>query len=747
MSSGAVSLLDTIPGTIDASPNPKGCAMPTAGTTVIRGACPHDCPDTCAWLVTVEDGRAVKLVGDPEHPFTRGGLCAKVNRYLDRAYAPDRVLHPMRRVGPKGAGDFERISWDAALDEIAGRLRQVVAEDGGEAVLPYSYMGTQGLVQSASMDRRFFARLGATRLVRKICASTATAGIYATNGSVESVLPEDIVHSRFIILWGTNTIVTNLHLWPFVREAKAAGATVVVIDPLKTRTAAAADWHVQPLPGTDAALALGMMHVIVREGLHDREYVEQYTLGFDQLARRLDEYPPERVAEITGLSAHDIVRLARAYATTRPALIRTLVGMEHRRHGAMALRTIACLPAVTGAWRDLGGGLCHITATYSAGPLDHAAAEMPELENPATRSVNMVQLGRALTDPDMQPPVRALVVYNSNPAVIAPNQQRVLAGLQREDLFTVVIEQLLTDTARHADIVLPATTQIEHLDLMWSWGQTYLALNQPAIAPQGEALPNSEIFRRLAARMGFDEPCFRQTDEDIVRAALVSDDPLLDGIGFERLQRDGWARVAVSDDHRPFAQGGFGTSSGKCEFYSAWLESRGEDPLPVWQPARESLVGDASIKARYPLSLVTSKSALHFLNSSYTGMEHHRRAEGEPLLDLHVDDARARGIEDGDRVRVFNARGSVSARARLSERVRPGVAALPHGWWACLSPSGTSANALTSDGLADWGGGGDFYDTMVEVALDDAVADELPADVERAFGNAVRAATVEGGNA
>jgi len=684
--------------------------------TVVKGACPHDCPDTCAWEVTVEDGRATRLVGAADHPFTHGGLCAKVNHYLDRVYGPERLLHPLRRVGPKGDGRFERVGWEEALADIAARLKEIVATHGGEAVLPYSYMGTQGLIQGSSIDRRFFARLGATRLVRAICANTGSAGAYATLGTNIGILPEDIAHARFIVLWGTNTVVTNLHLWRFIRQAKEAGATVVVVDPVRTRTAEAADWHVRPLPGTDAALALGMMQVIVAENLHDADYVERYTLGFEQLRQRLTEYPPERVARLTGLAEEEIVRLARAYAGGAPSLIRTLVGMEHRAHGGMAFRTISCLPALTGAWRHRGGGLLFLTAGLHFEALNADAVEMPELEDTSIRKVNMVQLGRALTDPTLQPPIKALIVHSSNPAAIAPSQNLVFEGLRREDLFTVVHEQLLTDTARHADYVLPATTQVEHLDLVWSWGHDYLTLNLPAIEPVGEAIPNTELFRRLAAAMGYSEEYFGDSDLDLVRLALISDHPHLAGITYESLLRDGWARLKLPEGWRPFAEGGFPTRSGRCEFFSEQLAQQGLDPLPTFQPSPESAAGNPALAARYPLSLITGKGALHFLNSSYGGLERHRKAEVEPRLDLSPPDAAARGIADGEMVRVHNDRGSVQLRARVGDRVRPGVCSMPSGWWASLSPGGSSANALTRDGIADMGGGGDFQDTLVEVS-------------------------------
>lgn len=686
-------------------------------TKLVRGACPHDCPDTCAWQVTVRDGTAVKLLGDPDHPFTRGGLCAKVNHYIERAYSPDRVLYPMRRLGPKGEGKFERVSWDDALDEIAARLQGIIERDGPTAIFPYSYMGTQGLIQGRSIDRRFFARLGATQLERAICGSASSSGIAATIGTNTGMLPEDIARSRFIILWGTNTVVTNLHLWPFIREAKEAGATLVVIDPLKTRTASEADWHIQPMPGTDAALALGMMHVIVNEGLHDADYVARYTLGFDQLCQRLAEYSPERVAEITGVSSEEIISLARAYSSNegRPSAIRTLVGMEHHANGAMTLRTIACLPALVGAWRDLGGGLMHMMASLHFQALNAEAVEMPELQDRTVRSVNMAQLGRALTDPNLDPAIKGLVVYSSNPAAIAPNQNLVKKGLLRDDLFTVVHEQFLTDTTLYADYVLPATTQLEQMDIHYSWGHKYLTLNLPAIEPVGDAVSNTEFFRRLSAHMGFDEAYLYDSDEDMIRIALASDHPYLRGITFERLAEEGWASLDIPEDWRPFAEGGFPTPSGRCEFYAESLVDRGMDPLPSFVPAHEGSSGDSELAAKYPLSLMTSKSALHFLNSSYANLPRNLKAEREPRLDMHPDDAASRGIVDGERVCVYNERGEVELRVRVGERVRSGVVSMPSGWWASLSPGGSSANALTSDGLSDLGGGADFHDTLVEV--------------------------------
>jgi anaerobic selenocysteine-containing dehydrogenase len=666
----------------------------SAEPTVIRGACPHDCPDTCAWEVTVADGVAEKLVGVKEHPLTRGGLCAKVSHYLERTYSPDRLLHPLIRSGPKGSGAFARASWDDALALVAERLRDVVDEHGGEAVLPYSFAGTQGLVQGQSMDRRFFAALGACRLERTICGQAAAAGQLEAAGTLVGLRPEDLAHSRLIVLWGTNTIVTNLHLWPVIQAARKERARVVVIDPLRTRTAAAADWHVRPLPGTDAALALGLMHVIVAEGLLDADYVERYTEGFDRLEVEVRDWTPARTAEVTGVPRAEIAALAREYATTRPAAIRRLIGIEHHREGARMVRTISCLPALTGAWRDRGGGILGPTAWAAWSPLDQDALAGP---HPPTRKVNMVRLGHALTD--LHPPVHALVVYNSNPATTAPDTAKVTRGLARDDLFTVVLEHFLTDTARYADVVLPATTQVEHVDLVPSWGHTYVTYNEPAIAPLGEALPNTEIFRRLAGAMGLDEGAFADSDEDLARAAVAGARWPMESIDFDELRAVGWAQADLPDDFRPFATGGFGTPSGRLRLWSEDLPP-GYDPPP----------GDDE-----PLALMTAKSAHHFLNSTYANLPRHLAGEGEPLLELHPDDAAARGIADGDAVRVRNARGEVGARARIGDVVGRGVVALPSGWWATRSPGATAANELTTDELTDRGGGGAFHGARVEV--------------------------------
>ena len=679
----------------------------SAGVSTVRGVCHHDCPDACAWLVTTRNGKLVKLEGDRNHPITRGTLCGKMDQYLtDVVSNPDRLLYPLRRVGPKGEGRFERVSWDQALDDVAARFRRIIQEDGATAILPYSYGGTEGVVQSGSIASRFFARLGATRLVRSVCGDAGSAGVTATMGTTTGILPEDIVHSRFVLIWGANPALTGPHSWAFIEEARRRGARIVTVDPQRTASASKSDYHVQPIPGTDAALALGMMRVIVDEGLHDAAYVDQYTLGFDKLRASLAEYPLERVAAITGLKPEEIRRLARDYAGARPSTIRLLIGMEHRAHGAMAFRTIACLPALTGAWRELGGGLSYVTDSLFA--LDYAAVMRPDLENQKIRSVNMVQLGRALTDPNLKPPIRAMVVWDSNPATIAPNQNLVLKGLRRDDLFTVVLEQFMTDTARHADYVFPAAAQVEVLDLLISWGQNYLALNRPATPPAGEAVANTEFFRRLARRLDVKDSYLYDSDEQIARAALKRDHVYLKGITYERLAADGWAPLNLPKPWLPFAKGNFPTPSGKCEFYAQGLIAKGLDPLPRHEAPKGS--------ADYPLMLLTSKASGNFLNSSHVGVARAVKAEGEPRLRMHPADAGPRKIRDGEMVRVHNAYGSMLVRAQISDACRAGIVTMTHGWWASLMPGKASANALTSDGLSDLGEGGDFHDTRVEVA-------------------------------
>jgi len=680
---------------------------------VVRAACPHDCPDTCALRVTVENGVAVKVEGAQDHPFTAGTLCTKVSRYLERTYSKDRVLFPHRRVGAKGRGEFARISWDEALDTIAGKLRAIEADDP-QGILPYDYAGTMGYVQWHSMGRRFFHRLGASRLDRTICSSAGKVGAQITVGGSLGMDPERFDEARLILVWGSNPVVSNLHMWSRAQEAKRRGARLIAIDPYRSLTAEKCDEHLAILPGTDAALALAMMHVIIGEGRYDADYVERYTLGFEPLRERVKDYPPQAVAEITGLPAERIVALAREYAGTRPAAIRLNYGVQRHAGGGMAVRTIFCLPALTGAWRDPAGGAVLGTAGFFG--MNDAKLERPDLLKlsrcPNPRTVNMVAIGDALLG--AKPPIRALYVYNSNPVAVAPDSGRVVRGFAREDLFTVVHEQFFTDTCDYADIVLPATTQLEHWDVHTAYGHLYLMANSPAIAPLGEALPNSEAFRRLAARMGFTEECFRNSDEDLCRQAIESSKASMRGIEWESLREKGWQRLNLPERFAPFAQGNFATPSGKCEFHSEAAKAMGMDPLPSFVPPRESARSNPALAARYPLAMISPPNR-HFLNSSFANMPFAIAEAKEPTLDMSPADAAARGIADGDPVRVFNDRGSFAARARVGRKAREGVVVALSVWWKKLTADGRNANEVTSQSTTDVGRGATFYDCLVEV--------------------------------
>ena len=662
--------------------------------------CSHDCPDACSVLVEVQGDRAVRIRGNPEHPVTQGFLCAKVARYLDRVYSPERLLYPMRRVGAKGEGRFERISWDEALEEVAVRLKQVAAEWGPEAVLPYSYGGTMGYLNGAGMDRRFFHRLGASLLARTICAEAGAAGLTATQGVRVGTEPEQFRHAKFILAWGANILATNVHLWPFIVEARRNGAKFYVIDPHLNRTGRQADWHIPIYPGSDTALALGMLHVIAGEGLYDHEYVERYTLGFEHLRERVKQYPPERVAALTGIAAADVVKLAREYATVRPAAIRLNYGVQRSERGGMAVRTIALLPAVTGSWREVGGGLQ--LSTSQGFRLRRDKLEMPELCHRALgrmpRTINMVELGKALTE-ENYPPVKALFVYNSNPAAVCPDQSRVLAGLRRPDLFTVVSEQFQTDTADYADIVLPATTFLEHTDVYFAYGHYYLQLARPAIRPVGETLPNVELFRRLAKQMGFEEDCFDDTEDDMIRALLDSDHPWVKGITLGELEREHSVRLRVAKPFLPFAEGGFETPAGKCNL---------ADPLPDYEPPVESRLGEK----RFPLELVSPKAG-ELVNSTFGNVA--SGWEAGSRLEIHPEDARARGITNGELVRVFNGRGSCQLIASVGATVGRGLVCAEAVRWNKRSVGGRNINALVNTRLTDMGAGPTFYNTLVEV--------------------------------
>ncbi len=689
---------------------PDATAVNTHHT--IRGACPHDCPDTCALLTTVVDGIATKVQGNPAHAHTNGVLCTKVSRYAERTYSPERLLYPMKRTGPKGAGQFTRISWDAALDTIVQRLKPIAARDA-QAIQPYSYAGTMGQVQGEAMAGRFFNRLGAALLDRTICASAGGEGLNQTLGGKVGMRVEFFAESKLILIWGSNSIGSNLHFWRYAQAAKRAGAKLICIDPRKTETADKCHEHIALLPGTDAALALGVMHELIAHDWLDHDYLAHHTEGWSKLRGRAMLWNPERAAAVCGIAPEQIRSLARDYGSTamaaEPVAIRMNYGMQRVRGGGNAARAIACLPALVGAWRNRAGGV--LLSSSGQFPVNKAGLLRPDLlaqsANSSPRMVNMSTIGQDLlrpASPTFGPAIEALIVYNSNPVAVAPQSAQVVQGFAREDLFTVVLEQFQTDTADYADILLPATTQLEHWDIHTSYGHTDVLLNRPAIAPLGEAKPNTQVFRELANRMGFDDPCFADDDETLCRTAFDTSS----GVDFDVLLRDGFATLKLPD--APFAQGHFPTPSGKCEFFSQRLADQGQDGLPDHVPNYEAY-GESTA---YPLAMI-SPPARNFLNSTFVNVTSLRAIEGEPLLEINATDATARGITHGQVVRVFNNRGSYRCKVDVSQRARPGVV---HGmgiWWRKLGLDGTNVNQLTSQNLTDMGHGPTFYDCLVEV--------------------------------
>ncbi len=672
-------------------------------STTVRAACPHDCPDTCAIRVTVLDGRAVKVSGDPDHPPTHGALCTKVSRYPERTYHAERVLHPMKRVGPKGSGQFARVSWNEALGDIAARLKTIAARDP-EAVLPYSYAGTMGLVQGESMDRRFFHKLGASLLDRTICASAGGEALAATYGGKVGMHLEHFSESNLIVIWGSNSIASNLHFWTFAQAAKRAGAKLVCIDPRKTETADKCQQHIALLPGTDGALALGLMHELIVNDWLDHDYIAQHTEGWELLRQRALQWPPERVALVCGVSADEVRALARDYGCTQPAAIRLNYGMQRVRGGGNAVRLIAILPCLTGAWRHRAGGMLLSASGWF--PKDGAALQRPDLLGARRpRTVNMSTIGDDLlreSSAEFGPKIEALIVYNSNPVAVAPESPKVVRGFLRDDLFTVVLEHFMTDTADHADYVLPATTQLEHLDVHTSYGHTWALINEQAIAPVGEAKANTQIFRELAQHMGFTEPCFTDSDEAMARVAFSQH------VSFDELRANGWVKLPLPD--APFAEGGFPTASGKCIIDSPLFG------VPDHLPNYESAASTPELVQRFPLAMI-SPPARNFLNSSFVNVKSLRDIEGEPLLEIHAADAQPRGIASGQPVRVFNDRGSYVCKARLSPRARPGVVNGLGIWWRKLGVDGSNVNEVTHQRLTDIGRAPAFYDCLVQVEV------------------------------
>ncbi|MDP2442587.1 MAG: molybdopterin oxidoreductase family protein [Polaromonas sp.] len=703
-----------MPASISISPS----ANPVQDAIKVRGACPHDCPDTCALLTTVEGGVAIKVQGNPDHPQTGGVLCTKVSRYTERSYHPERILQPLKRVGPKGSGQFEPVSWDNALGEITTRL-QAIAARNPEAIAPYSYAGTMGLVQSESMAARFFNKLGASLLERTICSAAGGEGLTQTLGRKAGMKVQFFAEARLILIWGSNSIASNLHFWRYVQEAKRQGAKIICIDPRKTETAEKCHEHIALQPGTDAALALGIMHELIVHDWLDHAYIESHTIGWPLLRERALLWNPERVAQVCGVPVEQVRSLARDYGQCfvdgQPAAIRLNYGMQRVRGGGNATRAVACLPAMTGAWRHRGGGM--LLSSSGMFPVNQAALQRPELRaGRQPRTLNMITIGDDLlrdSSAAFGPKIEALIVYNSNPVAVAPESGKVVQGFAREDLFTVVLEHFQTDTADYADFILPATTQLEHWDVHSAYGHTDVLLNRPAIAPVGQARPNTEIFRGLAARMGFTDPCFADDDETLCRTAFSHPDG--DKIDFNELLDKGFATLPGPD--APFAEGRFLTPSGKCEFFSERLAAQGLDGLPDHVPNHEV----AGTSASYPLAMI-SPPARNFLNSTFVNVKSLRDIEGEPVLEISAQDAAARGISTGSVVRVFNQRGTYRCKARVSDRARAGVV---HGlgiWWRKFGLDGTNVNELTSQHLTDLGRGPVFYDCLVEVQLDGAPA-------------------------
>ncbi|EHR70053.1 anaerobic dehydrogenase, typically selenocysteine-containing [Burkholderiales bacterium JOSHI_001] len=669
-------------------------------THTVNGVCPHDCPDTCSLKVTVKDGVAIKVAGNPDHPPTHGALCTKVSRYTERTYHPERVLTPLKRVGRKGEGRFEPVTWEVALADIAARLKAMAARDP-QAILPYSYAGTMGLLQGESMAARFFHQLGASRLDRTICASAGGEALAATYGGKLGMHLRHFAGSRLIVIWGSHSIASNLHFWTFAQEAKRAGAKLWCIDPRRTETADKCHRHLALLPGTDGALALALMHELITNGWLDEDYINRHVNGFDKLRDRALAWPPERAARECGVAADDIRELARDYATTKPAAIRLNYGMQRVAGGGNAVRLIALLPCLVGAWRHPSGGLLLSSSSWYAPVRQDAALQRPDLlAGRRPRTINMSTIGDDLlreASPAFGPKVEAVLVYNSNPVAVAPESKKVVAGFAREDLFTVVLEHFLTDTADHADYVLPATTQLEHLDVHTSYGHTDVQMNQPAIAPLGQALPNTEIFRRLARAMGFADPCFGDSDEQLAAQAFQ-------GVDMAALREQGWQTLDLPA--APFANGGFATPDGKVQVDAPGLG------VPDHVPPHEG--AGSALAARFPLAMI-SPPARHFLNSTFVNVTSLRSIEGEPLLEIHPDDAAPRGIGDGQMVSVFNDRGDYRCKAHVCTRARPGVVNGLGVWWRKLGPAGTNVNELTSQRLTDIGRAPTFYDCRVDV--------------------------------
>jgi len=696
---------------------------------LFHGGCPHDCPDTCSMVYEVQDGKLIGVRGNAVHPMTRGGLCVKLKDYEKRHAHPDRLLYPMRRTGPKGSKQFERISWDEALDIIVSRWQALIAEHGPQCIMPNSYLGHQGLVHGLNGGDAFFNRLGATVCERTFCGEGSCTAWLLTVGPTAGVDPESFLHAKYIVIWACNSVSTNLHHWHIVKDAQKKGAKVVVIDSYASRTAKEADWHIAPRPGTDGALAMAMMNVIIAEGLVDQDYVDNYTVGFAELAERAAQRTPEWAEAITGVPAADIRRFAREYATTQPAAIRLGVALERNYGGSQAIRAVSCLPALVGAWRHVGGGALQFPVWEH--PYRFDVISRPDLIPEGTQVVNNLQLGRVLLgEIELKVPIRSMMVWNTNPVTQAPETDKIIRGLQREDLFLVVAEHFISDTAAYADIVLPAAMGAEMEDMILSWGHLYLTYNAKCVEPPGEALPNNEIFRRLAKRFGFDEDNFKWSDGECLEHYVDWTSPACEGIDLAYLREHGFAKLKVgtADTRARHREGNFPTPSGKCQLrvegarnfvagpfrqmYEGFQPGELLDELPDYVPSRESLQTNAALAARYPLSILSPKSH-GFLNSCYANMEQKIRGQGEQFVLIHQLDAAARNVADGERVEVFNDRGAFSAVAAISADVSPGVVVATLGYWRQLNQG--TVNCISSAEFGDMGHSPTFSDNLVEV--------------------------------
>lgn len=697
---------------------------------MIHGACPHDCPDTCGVITEVADGRAVNFYGDPDHPITQGWLCAKVRPYLKHVYHPDRLRHPLRRAGSKGSGHWQRISWDEAIAEIANQWAAIIDRYGAEAILPYSYSGTLGLVQMTVASARLWNRLGASRLERSICCAAAITAVESTLGVRWAPAYDSLPESKLIIVWGHNPVTTAPHVMPHLKKAQRQGTRLIVIDPRRTRTAQGADWHIAPLPGTDGALALGLSHIIVREGWHDEAWLTANTVGWPQLQQRLPDYPPDRVADITGLPVETITELARQYATTKPSLIKFSDGVQRNFNGGQAVRAICCLPALTGQYGQAGGGLA-----YSSSGLyrwdSQAINHWQDCPQTSPRKVNMNRLGAALLGEVNDPPLKSLYVFGANPVASSPNARAIIEGLKRDDLFTVVHEQFMTDTADYADIVLPATSQLEQADLNTAYGHPTLTYNHQAIAPLGESKSNWEVMRLLAQAMGYTDTWLHQSVDEVLTEIINASNhqPHLAGLTLDRLKAESSIPLKLPQAV-PFADLSFPTASGKVELYSEAMLHLGYDPLPVYTAKVDDVDSGVDLADADALNLV-SGAAHHFVSSSLANHPEFVRREGEPFLEIHPSDAAKRAIQSGDIVKVVNGRGWCRLKAVISEAIRPGVVATPKGFWPKNHPwkngdGGRNINWLTSDALADVAGQSTYHSTRVWLTPDIEIGETDP---------------------